>query len=132
LASVAAGNGAGNNTVRNLEISAGVDQSVSGTATFGIIMSGTTISVTANGVDNDNNSFIANRITKARYGIVTRGTTTDLNINPIITDNIVVSTPSFAAVRTGWVSLSGTSRGAPRPEPSPRTPTRLRKTLSMT
>ena len=39
-------------------------------------MCGTTISTTANGVDNDNDSFIANRVIRARYGIVTRGTTT--------------------------------------------------------
>ncbi|HEY0081934.1 MAG TPA: Calx-beta domain-containing protein, partial [Pyrinomonadaceae bacterium] len=86
---MAAGNGAANNTVRNLELAAGVNQSTSDLSTFGIIMSGTTISTTANGVDNDNTSFIANRIVKVRYGIVTRGTTTDLNINPVVTDNIV-------------------------------------------
>jgi len=89
LASVAAGNGASNNVIRNLELLTGIDPTASGNSTFGIIMCGTTISTTANGVDNDNNSFIANRIIKARYGIVTRGTTTDLNINPIVTDNIV-------------------------------------------
>lgn len=89
LASVIAGNGAANNTIRNLELRGGTDTSVSGSSTFGIIMAGTTISTTANGVDNDNNSFIANRITKVRYGIVTRGTTTDLNINPVVTDNII-------------------------------------------
>jgi hypothetical protein len=89
LASVAAGNGAANNTIRNLEIAAGADPQTSTSVTFGIIMSGTTISATSNGVDNDNNSFIANRVVKARYGIVTRGTTTDLNINPVVTDNII-------------------------------------------
>ncbi|RXR20439.1 T9SS type A sorting domain-containing protein [Flavobacterium amnicola] len=89
LASVAAGNGASNNVIRNLELLTGIDPTASGNSTFGIIMCGTTISTTANGVDNDNNSFIANRIIKARYGIVTRGTTTDLNINPIVTDNII-------------------------------------------
>ncbi|MGB5014892.1 MAG: Calx-beta domain-containing protein, partial [Pyrinomonadaceae bacterium] len=89
LASVAAGNGASNNTIRNLELAGGTDTSASANSTFGIIMCGTTISTTANGVDNDNNAFIANRIVKVRYGIVTRGTTTDLNINPVVTDNIV-------------------------------------------
>lgn len=89
LSSVAAGNGASNNTIRNLEIATGIDTSSSSNSTFGIIMNGTTISTTANGVDNDNNQFVANRIIKARYGIVTRGTTTDLNINPVVTDNII-------------------------------------------
>lgn len=89
LASVAAGNGASNNIVRNLELAGGTDTSASANSTFGIIMNGTTISTTANGVDNDNNSFTFNRIIKVRYGIVTRGTTTDLNINPVVTDNII-------------------------------------------
>lgn len=89
LASVAAGNGCSNNIIRNLELLTGIDTSASANVTFGIIMCGTTVSTTSNGVDNDNNSFIANRIIKARYGIVTRGTTTDLNIAPIVTDNIV-------------------------------------------
>ena len=52
-------------------------------------MSGTTITTTSNGADNDNNQFIFNRITSARYGIVTRGVTTNNNIAPIITDNII-------------------------------------------
>jgi Ig-like domain CHU_C associated/PKD-like domain/Secretion system C-terminal sorting domain len=89
LASVAAGNGCSGNVIRNLELLTGIDPTSSGNSTFGIIMCGTTISTTANGIDNDNNSFIANRIIRARYGIVTRGTTTDLNINPVVTDNII-------------------------------------------
>ena len=89
LASVAAGNGASNNVIRNLELACGTNPNTSTNATFGIIMSGTTISTTANGDDNDNNSFIANRIIRSRYGIVTRGVTTNLNIAPIVTDNII-------------------------------------------
>jgi Calx-beta domain/Carboxypeptidase regulatory-like domain len=89
LASVIAGNGASNNVIRNLELATGIDPTSSGNSTFGIIMCGTTISTTSNGVDNDNNSFTFNRIIRARYGIVTRGTTTDLNINPVVTDNII-------------------------------------------
>lgn len=91
LSSVAAGNGATNNVVRNLELATGINTSstASDNNTFGILMSGTTVSTTSNGVDNDNNSFIANRIIKAKYGIVTRGTSTNLNINPVVTDNII-------------------------------------------
>ncbi len=91
LSSVATGNGASNNVVRNLELATGINTASTASAnnTFGILMSGTTVSTTSNGVDNDNNSFIANRIIKARYGIVTRGTTTNLNINPVVTDNII-------------------------------------------
>ena len=89
LASVAAGNGASNNSIRYLEIACGTDTSSSSNSTFGILMSGTTISTTSNGLDNDGNSFQFNRIVKVRYGIVTRGTTTDLNINPVVTDNVI-------------------------------------------
>ena len=103
LASVAAGNGCSNNVVRNLELLTGIDPTTTANSTFGIIMCGTTISTTANGVDNDNNSFIANRIIKARYGIVTRGTTTDLNIAPIVTDNII----GPAAFGTDQISRAG-------------------------
>ena len=104
LASVAAGNGASNNVVRNLEVAGGTDSGNSTNASFGIIMCGTTISATANGVDNDNNSFIDNRIIKARYGIVTRGTNSDNNLNPIVTDNIVGPT-SFGTDQIGRTGI---------------------------
>ena len=89
LSSVAVGNGCVNNTIRNLELLTGIDPTASSNSTFGIIMCGASISTTSNGIDNDNNSFIANRVMKARYGIVTRGTTTDLNLGIIVTDNII-------------------------------------------
>ena len=104
LASVAAGNGASNNVIRNLEISAGATANVNSNTTFGIAMSGTALSATSNGVDNDNNSFIANRIVRARYGIMTRGTNTDNNMNPVVTDNIVGPT-SFGADEIGKVGI---------------------------
>ncbi len=85
------GEGAANNIIRNLEIAAGAPQDHSSNNTFGIIMAGdnTSISTTSNGNDNDNNSFITNRITRARYGIVTRGVTTNLTIGTIVRDNII-------------------------------------------
>lgn len=89
LSSVAAGNGCSNNMIRSLEIRSSQDMTAGSSSTFGIIMCGTTISTSSNGVDNDNNSFVNNHIIKFRYGIVTRGTTTDLNINPVITDNVI-------------------------------------------
>ncbi|HMC96227.1 MAG TPA: hypothetical protein VKG92_01100, partial [Flavobacteriales bacterium] len=57
LASVVAGNGCTGNTIRNLEIACGAPQNTGALATWGIIMCGTTISLTADGVDNDNNIF---------------------------------------------------------------------------
>lgn len=104
LASVAAGNGCLNNVVRNLELACGVTQNTSTSSTFGIIMSGTTISTTSNGVDNDNNTFTQNRIIRSRYGIVTRGTTTDLNQNIVVSDNII-GPVSFGADEIGKVGI---------------------------
>lgn len=104
LASVAAGNGVTNSTIRNLEILCGITQNTSTSSTFGIIMCGTTISTSTNGTDNDNNSFIENRIVKARYGIVTRGTTTNLNESPVVKNNIIGPT-SFGADEIGKVGI---------------------------
>lgn len=89
LASTGVGAGATNNVIRNLEIACGATQNTSTNATFGIIMSGASISTSSGGDDNDNNSFIANQIIRARYGIVTRGQTTNNNLNPTVTDNII-------------------------------------------
>ena len=104
LSSAGVGAGAMNNVIRNLEISGGANQISNPNATFGIIMCGATIGVTINGDDNDNNSFIANRIIRVRYGIVTRGTTTNLNINPIVTDNIIGPT-AFGMTAIGKVGI---------------------------
>jgi CHRD domain/Carboxypeptidase regulatory-like domain len=89
LSSLGPGLGSSNNIVRNLELACGATQNTSTSTTFGIIMSGTAISITTNGDDNDNNQFLSNRIIRSRYGIVTRGVTTNLNINPVVADNII-------------------------------------------
>jgi hypothetical protein len=105
LASVAAGNGASNNVIRNLEIAAGQTANTGTNTTIGIYMGGTTISLTStDGNDNDNNQFIFNRVTRARYGIATRGVTTNNNIAPIITDNIIGPT-SFGADEIGKAGI---------------------------
>jgi hypothetical protein len=89
LSSLGVGAGATNNTIRNLELACGAAQDSLTVSTFGIVMSGATISTSSGGDDNDNDSFIANRIIRCRYGIVTRGQTTNNNLNPVVTDNIV-------------------------------------------
>ncbi len=91
LTSTGVGAGATGNTIRNLELAAGVTQNTSTSSTFGIIMASnnTSIATSSGGDDNDNNSFIANRIIRARYGIATRGQTTNNNESPIVRDNIV-------------------------------------------
>ncbi|MGB7203002.1 MAG: CHRD domain-containing protein [Pyrinomonadaceae bacterium] len=101
LASVVAGNGASNNIIRNLEVAAGATANTTSNATFGIIQTGTTISLTStDGNDNDNNQFIFNRVVRARHAISSRGVTTNNNISPIVTDNIVGPT-SFGADEIG-------------------------------
>ena len=100
----AAGSGATNNVIRNLELAGGAAQDALTVSTFGIIMSGATISTTSNGVDNDSNSFIANRIIRVRYGIVTRGTTTDNSLNAVVTDNIV-GPAAFGADQIGKAGI---------------------------
>ncbi len=104
LSSVAAGNGASNNVIRNLEIAAGATSNVNALTTIGVLMNGATVSVTADGNDNDNNQFIANRITKARYGIVSRGVATNVNEGLVITDNIVGPT-AFGADQIGKAGI---------------------------
>jgi Calx-beta domain/Carboxypeptidase regulatory-like domain len=105
LASVAAGNGASNNVVRNLEIACGATQNTLTVTTIGILMGGTTISTSAaDGNDNDNNQFLFNRIIRSRYGIVTRGLTTNLNINPVVADNII-GPAAFGADQIGKVGI---------------------------
>ena len=104
LSSLGTGAGASGNTIRNVEIAGGAPQNTGTLSTYGIIMSGTAISTTSNGEDNDNNSFIANRIIRVRYGIVTRGLTTNLNANPIVTDNII-GPAAFGADAIGKVGI---------------------------
>ncbi|MGI8918728.1 MAG: beta strand repeat-containing protein [Pyrinomonadaceae bacterium] len=105
LASVAAGNGASNNVIRNLEIAAGATANVNTNATVGVLMGGTTISLIAtDGNDNDNNQFIFNRITRARYGLATRGVTTNNNEGLVITDN-VIGPASFGADAIGKAGI---------------------------
>ncbi|MBL7925958.1 MAG: T9SS type A sorting domain-containing protein [Bacteroidia bacterium] len=102
LSSLGAGAGATNNTIRNLEIACGATQNTTTNSTFGILMGGTTIGISATGGDdNDNNSFVDNRIIRCRYGIGTRGAAaTNLNQNTIITDNLIGPT-AFGADEIG-------------------------------
>lgn len=91
LASVGVGNGASNNTLRNLLIQCGADQRSSTAATFGILMGGPLLQTNSNGDDNDNNSFLSNSITRVRYGIVTRGVPAagGNNLGLVIADNVI-------------------------------------------
>ena len=87
--SLGPGLGATNNTITNVNISCGVDQSVATLETFGIISSGATIGTTNDGTDNDNNTFSNNNITKARWGIFLRGNATNSNDNNVVSGNLI-------------------------------------------
>ncbi|MBK9540447.1 MAG: lamin tail domain-containing protein [Flavobacteriales bacterium] len=105
LASVAVGNGCSGNTIRNCEIACNAPQNTGTLQTYGILMCGTTISLTSNGVENDNNTFQENRIIKCRHGIATRGTAaSDRNLNIQVLDNIVGPT-AFGADQIGKVGI---------------------------
>lgn len=115
LSSVGAGNGVTNSTVRNCELRAGATSNLNTNATFGIIMCGASIAVGNDGNDNDNNSFIENRITRCRYGIVTRGAAANLNQTVQVLDNIVGPT-AFGTDHIGKVGifLQGDNNGVVR------------------
>lgn len=106
LTSTGVAAGATNNVIRNLRIACGAPQNTGVLATFGIFMgsNNTAILVTSPGDDNDNNSFIANIITRVRYGIVTRGQDANNNQNITVTDNFIGPT-SFGADQIGKVGI---------------------------
>ena len=90
LMSLGAGAGATNNTIKNTNISTGVDQTTnSGNPSFAILSSGTAILTTSDGLDNDSNTFTNNFITKARYGIYLRGSVSNLNDNNTVSGNLI-------------------------------------------
>ncbi len=104
VSSTGVGAGATNNIIRNLNIACGADQTTGTTLTIGIIQSGTILSLTDNGNDNDNNQYLYNNITKCRYGIVTRGATTNLNQGIVVSYNTIGPT-AFGSNQIGKVGI---------------------------
>jgi hypothetical protein len=89
LSSPGDGSGSQNNTIKNCNIIAG---SNSVTSTFGIILSGTSISTTGTGAHNNDNLLQNNNIQKAYYGIYARGVAATGQISGLnITGNIIGS-----------------------------------------
>lgn len=81
--------GAQNNVVRNCEISCNLRVDSSGSNTFGILAGSSVIGINA-GRNNDNNSYIDNRIVKCRYGILLHGgAAVNRSDNNVITGNII-------------------------------------------
>jgi|GEM_PF-2691768 len=82
LSSAAAGQGCTHDIVKNCVILCGADQSATSTETFGVFVSGTSISSTAaGGPDNDSNAFTNLDVRKVRFGIFLNGAAGNLNDN---------------------------------------------------
>lgn len=83
--------GATNNILRNCVLMNGVDQSVSATENYGVVSCGATITTfpPPDGLDNNDNLFENNSITKTTWGIYLRGEATSSNTNNIIRQNLI-------------------------------------------
>ena len=104
VTSLGTGAGATFNTVKNTNLVGGVDPTTSTTDTFGIFSGGSgTPSTTLDGLDNDNNTFDNNAITKLRYGIYVRGAVANTNDGNTISGNTIGST----AFNTSRISKGG-------------------------
>jgi hypothetical protein len=87
LMSLGAGAGATDNVIRNTNL-IGTTLTASNGTLFGIFSGGTTISISSNGADNDNNQFINNNITKSQYGIYSAGeSAANKNTGTVISEN---------------------------------------------
>jgi hypothetical protein len=89
LSSAGAGAGCTNVTVRSCVLRCGADQSTGTVETFGIISSGTSISTSSYGADNDNNTFGNNDIAKVRWGIYLLGISGNPNDTNTVTGNLI-------------------------------------------
>ncbi len=89
LNSLGAGQGATNNTIMNCVVRGGADQSTGTIETWGIVCSGTTMSTTGYGADNDDIMIINNELLKVRWGIYVLGISGNPNQNYLIEQNVV-------------------------------------------
>jgi hypothetical protein len=105
-------NGAQSNTVKNMNLSAGADQSTGTAFTFGIISS-TSASILTGGTDNDNNSYTNNSIQKVSIGIISiGGLSTNPNQNTTISKN-QIGPSSFGANEIGTCGVLLFNENAP-------------------
>jgi trimeric autotransporter adhesin len=80
--------GATDNTIKNTVLATTIDYSASTTVTFGISNGGAAVGTV--GVDNDNNSFINNQISRVSVGIYSAGETdANPNQNTAINNNLI-------------------------------------------
>ncbi|MBX7042830.1 MAG: T9SS type A sorting domain-containing protein [Ignavibacteria bacterium] len=84
--------GAQNNLIRNCTITTGVSVGSSSNVSFCVVLSGTTISTSSQGRNNNNNTILNNIMFRARYGVsICGGGGTSLNQNNRIDSNIIGS-----------------------------------------
>ncbi len=95
--------GAQNNTVKNLNVSTGVDQSTSTNFSFGIISSSSAAILTG-ATDNDNNTYDNNFVQKANFGIASFGA---LGTNPNQTTKIRNNLIGPASFGTNEIGTAG-------------------------
>ncbi len=96
LASTGAGQGATNNTIKNVILKGGIDQKAGSGTSYGVVIAGNTLSGTITSVtggnDNDNNTIDTCTFSKLRYGIYTRGgSAANPNTGTVIKRNVIGS-----------------------------------------
>jgi photosystem II stability/assembly factor-like uncharacterized protein len=88
-------------TIKNCNISGGVDQNAGVNTIYGILSCGAVLALPPNvGAGNDTNTFTNNKITKVRIGIWIHGYTVGGNKANVVTNNIIGPT-SFGADEIG-------------------------------
>lgn len=96
-------NGASNNTIKNVNLAAGADQTLATVFNFGIISSSSAAILTG-GTDNDSNTYRNNFVKKAAVGIISiGGTAANPNQSTTISNNLIGPT----AFGIDQVSLAG-------------------------
>jgi hypothetical protein len=82
-------NGAQNNTVKNVNLAGGADQSAASVFNFGIISSSSAALLTG-GTDNDNNTYTNNFIRKVSVGVISiGGLASNMNQTTTISNNLI-------------------------------------------
>lgn len=98
--------GAKNNVIRNCVISTRVSVTTSANVSFGVLMSGTSVSASSQGRNNDNNIIKRNGIQQARYGVcITGGGPSNLNDNNLIDSNEIGSGTGFGFSAIGKAGI---------------------------
>ncbi len=106
LSSLGAGAGCTGNTVRNTTITCGATQSTSTSITYGIIGSGATVGATIDGLANNSNSFVNNRISTVSHGVYMRGAASpNNNTGNSATQNLVGGT-AFGTTQVGTSGIT--------------------------